>query len=825
MTPRETVTVDGSTYYYYALEPYGSVAGTDSTFVDIPEEGNTYVVTSVDGYGFESNMSAISIAYVMPPRNRDVLVLTHSSGSKPIIVSYGSIQAFYDSVFAGTGLDYEIFDIRNNCLSVRNCPDWRIFLPFRWVIVDDIIYDAIPYREYEMEIKGFTRYVLSNGNLAYFGGGFETWSWLSLRTPPMAVGVDYATFIRQFFGIDSVFFVGAAYEYPEAINDSLFGFAEAVATAELPGLRIRTDAYPLGEHWELYWPLESPPSVTTYTPNDRGRITHSYRSLYPSSSLFESGPVGVRSMTETSDTYLFGFHLYYMRVLDARGLLGSMMTGNRPPILSVTGEENFETDGLYPDTGRTGTVFTFRVLYDDPEGDPPMIGYPRVCITGMDGVTTESAYVMEPVGGSPTTEGAVYTVEIAGLIPGSYTYRFEARDTGSALAGGEAATHMTGPVVRGDVWHVTVEGNDETGDGSESAPYGSIQHAIDAGLDGDAVIAHDGTYSGAGNRDIDFGGKELMLRSEHGPSRTVIDVNGTETEPHRAFDFTGGSGAAAVVDGFTVSSGYADSGAGAIIADGSPTFKTCLFTGNVASVGPAIALYGGSPRFENCTIADNAADSGGAIAVFSGGPTAKVTLNKCIIAFNEGVTGISCGDVLPELSITDCDIFENGRGDWTGCVSGLEGRDGNFSEDPGFCDAVTGDFSLRAGSCCLPDGNENHLLIGAFDMGCVPTSVDDEDHSDGIPGTPSLSQNYPNPFNSSTTISFSIPTTGHVTVTVFNVLGQRVATLLDKVTAAGVHTVSWDGTGPGGMEAASGVYFYRVRAGVFVETRKMLLVK
>jgi hypothetical protein len=89
-----------------------------------------------------------------------------------------------------------------------------------------------------------------------------------------------------------------------------------------------------------------------------------------------------------------------------------------------------------------------------------------------------------------------------------------------------------------------------------------------------------------------------------------------------------------------------------------------------------------------------------------------------------------------------------------------------------------------------------------------------------VPGKYVLSQAYPNPFNPSTTIRFEVPSASHVTLAVFNSIGQRVATLVDGDVPAGVHEVRFDGT-----RLSSGVYFYRMQSGAFIQTRKVVLVK
>jgi hypothetical protein len=83
-----------------------------------------------------------------------------------------------------------------------------------------------------------------------------------------------------------------------------------------------------------------------------------------------------------------------------------------------------------------------------------------------------------------------------------------------------------------------------------------------------------------------------------------------------------------------------------------------------------------------------------------------------------------------------------------------------------------------------------------------------------------LDQNYPNPFNPSTTIQYALPTAANVKLTVFNVLGQEAATLVNENKPAGTYTVQFDGS-----RLASGVYFYRLEAGTIVEMKKLVLLK
>ena len=95
--------------------------------------------------------------------------------------------------------------------------------------------------------------------------------------------------------------------------------------------------------------------------------------------------------------------------------------------------------------------------------------------------------------------------------------------------------------------------------------------------------------------------------------------------------------------------------------------------------------------------------------------------------------------------------------------------------------------------------------------------IDDEKN---IPVEFSPSQNYPNPFNAQTTIEYGLPIASHVVIEIYDLLGNRIITLIDESQEAGHHQVTWNAE-----SQSSGMYFYRVQAGKYVETRKMLLLK
>jgi hypothetical protein len=88
-----------------------------------------------------------------------------------------------------------------------------------------------------------------------------------------------------------------------------------------------------------------------------------------------------------------------------------------------------------------------------------------------------------------------------------------------------------------------------------------------------------------------------------------------------------------------------------------------------------------------------------------------------------------------------------------------------------------------------------------------------------------LAQNYPNPFNPQTTLAFSIKSASNVDLAIYDVAGRRVRELVNEHHVPGIYKVVWDGRDGKGAQVASGVYFYKIVAGSFVETKKMVMLK
>lgn len=310
-------------------------------------------------------------------------------------------------------------------------------------------------------------------------------------------------------------------------------------------------------------------------------------------------------------------------------------------------------------------------------------------------------------------------------------------------------------------------------DGSGDFP--TIQAAVTAAAPGDRILLGSGTFRGAGNRDVDFQGKALTVRSQSGSADACrIDCEGTSQTPHRAFRYATGEGDAAALEAVTIANGYAaggwplNQGGGILIAaDAMPSIVGCVFEGNHSEFGGAVYCTRANPVFIDCIFRENYAEHEGAGLCFAdnsfplieactfvdnqaiddgGGITAEwsaVTVTGCTFARNNSWLGSSIAAWLGSLIVADatimafstrgrpvscedatiwiscCDVYGNDEGDWIGCLAGHEGQDGNIGADPLFCDLEGEDLRLEEGSPCIPTGDCDRM--GAWPVGCGST--------------------------------------------------------------------------------------------------------
>lgn len=178
--------------------------------------------------------------------------------------------------------------------------------------------------------------------------------------------------------------------------------------------------------------------------------------------------------------------------------------------------------------------------------------------------------------------------------------------------------------------------------------------------------------------------------------------------------------------------------------------------------------------------------------------------------------------------ITVPDAFTSDR--FTPCIGDING-DGNVDlimTTPDSAHIFVNFPSSPYNKCKSPSPfwryNRRMNNIGPMPSDCNPTDIV-ENNQLLLPDSYRLSQNYPNPFNLSSIIRYAIPYRSHVTISIYNLLGRKIRTLIDKSKTAGSHTISWDGRDANGLEAASGIYFYQMTADDFVDSKKMILIK
>ena len=218
--------------------------------------------------------------------------------------------------------------------------------------------------------------------------------------------------------------------------------------------------------------------------------------------------------------------------------------------------------------------------------------------------------------------------------------------------------------------------SDPDEDGSAEHPFDAVQEGIDAATDGDTVLVADGTYTGVGNKNLDYDGKAVTVSGASGdPTMCIIDSE----NDGRGFYFHTGEGSDSIVEGMTITNGYVSSGSpggryggGVCCMDGSsPTLTSCTISGNSAHYGGGVSCRDGSnPTLTNCRINGNSDDNfgfGGGVYCFN---YSSPTLINCTISGNSASSGggVLCWSSNP--MITNCTISGNSASNGGGGVGG-----------------------------------------------------------------------------------------------------------------------------------------------------------
>ena len=194
----------------------------------------------------------------------------------------------------------------------------------------------------------------------------------------------------------------------------------------------------------------------------------------------------------------------------------------------------------------------------------------------------------------------------------------------------------------------------------------TIQAGIDAADDGDTVLVADGTYTGTGNKNIDFTGKAIVVMSENGAENCIIDCE----DDGRGFIFETDETSSSLLSGFTVTNGYVSYDGGGIFCDeSSPTIINCTLSGNTAAWGGGIGCRSSSdPTIENCTLSGNSAYyNGGGIRCYD---NSNPTIENCTLSGNSAYYnggGIRClSNSSP--TIENCALLENSAVEFGGGI-------------------------------------------------------------------------------------------------------------------------------------------------------------
>jgi subtilisin family serine protease len=188
--------------------------------------------------------------------------------------------------------------------------------------------------------------------------------------------------------------------------------------------------------------------------------------------------------------------------------------------------------------------------------------------------------------------------------------------------------------------------------------YLTIQEAISRSWNGGTVWLADKIYRGQGNRDIDFLGRAITVRSENGPQNCIIDPQGSSDNPHRGFYLHNGEGPNSIIVGLTITKAYAEEGGGIYCQGSSPTLIECIFKENEAQYwGGAISNRSSNSTLIDCTFSTNEARWGGAVACnyCYQGPT----LVNCTLGGNKAKNGGAMYNDHSRPTITDSNFSGN----------------------------------------------------------------------------------------------------------------------------------------------------------------------
>lgn len=330
--------VDGKTYYYYAMEPFAVIPASDSEFIDPTViDGGAYIIASADEFGFESEFTDPIVSYIVPEMNREILLLTKGFRFAMIHYAYlDSILSYYNSLLSGQ--DYEIYKFSDSIIHPCgpfsiDCVDWRPLMRFKTIIIDDFLNEQM-LQTSSKRLDIFSRYLAYGGKIVYFGKFDRLINGMAIIDGQPQYDTYPIDFFGDIFGIKQMFASGPRFYINNSSPpyvDTLFGFTRAQQIAGiLPSLNLDTSRDPFTPRLRDIWPMATPPGVATFIPEEGVTSTHQFQSIHPITSIQQDHIVGLRKDWPqfNTQTYTFGFHLWYMDIADARELLEAVLSSS-----------------------------------------------------------------------------------------------------------------------------------------------------------------------------------------------------------------------------------------------------------------------------------------------------------------------------------------------------------------------------------------------------------------------------------------------------------------------------------------------------------------
>jgi len=432
----------------------------------------------------------------------------------------------------------------------------------------------------------------------------------------------------------------------------------------------------------------------------------------------------------------------------------------------------------------------------------------------------------------------------------------------------------------GPVWHVATSGSDSTGSGSINSPFATIQKAVNNASHGDTVLVSPGLYCGS----VDFIGKNIVVGSHFLIDSNDVHIDSTILGPGDPYDyssdcgyyfggvnFVSGEDSTAQFIGFTISGTW---GSPSIKCIGSnPSISYLNIENNTVTSQGVLEIIDSHPSLDYLNLLNNKKSSSGHMGGNNGAAmsinNSNVSLSNSLIVNNISIyednfygttdtlgggiivvnnsilmqnnntffgnsgstdyasaihiydsssstikNSIFWNDSVHEQIIGSANItYSNVYGGWDG--------EGNINMDPLFCNPDSNDFTLAENSPCVGTG-QNNTNMGALGIGCEAFL---STKNDIVPLQYILYQNYPNPFNPVTSLRYDLPEDGLVNITIYDMMGRVVKTLINSSQTAGYKFISWNATNDRNEPVSAGLYLYTIQTGEFRQTKKMVLLK